>query len=111
MVYRHSLPGFCAFYCLRRPGPRCEELGWAGEYAPFTIADPAESEGSAGGVGAIGVDVRVVVLVVQGFGDRAGVDGAGDGSGLVVVKPDENGCREEVNRLAAEHQVFGVAQR
>lgn len=83
----------------------------AGKYPALAVADPAESEGSAGGVGAVGVNVRGVVLVVQGFGDRAGVDGAGEGSGMVVVKSDENGCREEVNRLAAEHQIFGVAQR
>ena len=96
--------------CLSRPGSWSEELGWAGENAPFAIADPAESEGAAGGVGSVGVNVRRVVFVVQGFGDRAGVDGAGEGSGLVVVKPYENGCREEVNRLATEHQVVGVAQ-
>lgn len=96
---------------LCHPGSWNEEFGWAGEHAPFAAADPAESEGSAGGVRAVGVDIRGVVLVVQGFGDRTGVEGAGEGSGLVVVKPDENGCREKVNRLAAKHQVFGVAQR
>ena len=97
--------------CLCRPGSWGEELGWAGEHAPFTVSDPTESESAAGGIGAVRVDVRGVVLVMQGFGDRAGVDGAGEGSGLVVVKPDEDRCREEVHRLAAEHQVFGVAQR
>ena len=97
--------------CLCRPGSWSEELGWAGEDAPFAIADPTESEGPAGGVCAVGVEIRGVVLVEQGFGDRAGVDRPGKGSGLVVVKPDENRCREEVDRLATEHQVFGVAQR
>ena len=96
---------------LCRPRSWGEELGWAREHPPFAIADPTESEGPAGGVCAVGVEIRGVVLVEQGFGDRAGVDRPGKGSGLVVVKPDENGCREEVHRLATEHQVFGIAQR
>lgn len=90
---------------------RAEQFGWAGEHPAFPVADPAEAQGAGGGVGAVGVDVLGVPGVVEGFGDGACVCVSGGGGGVVVVKPHADGHREEVDGVAAEQEVLGVAQR
>lgn len=88
-----------------------EQFGWAGEHAAFPVADPAEAQGAGGGVGAVGVDVGGVPSVVEGFGDGACMCVSGEGGGVVVVKPHADGHREEVDGVATEQEVLGVAQR
>lgn len=96
---------------LCRPRPGCEQFGWAGEHPAIAVADPAEAQGAGGGFGAVGVDVAGVPGVVEGFGDGACVCVTGGGGGVVVVKPHADGYREEVDGVAAEQEVLGVAQR
>lgn len=57
------------------------------------------------------MDVGGVPGVVEGFGDGTCVCVTGEGGGVVVVKPHADGHREEVDGVAAEQEVHGVAQR
>lgn len=57
------------------------------------------------------MNVCDVASVMKSFGDCSSMNGAGQGRGLVIAEPDEDGRSEEIHRAAAEHQVLGVAQR
>lgn len=104
----HEREGARRLCCLR---PGREQFGWAGEHAAFAVADPAEAQGAGSCVGAVGVDVVGVPGVVEGFGNGACVCVTGEGGGVVVVKPNADGHGEEVDGVAAEQEVLGVAQR